>query len=77
LPWAGIEKTQLESINYADVKAAEKMARLYDEIVKHNSIETADDVHRLNIFFSGCCSVSSLKTLASSRTGSSPTASDP
>ena len=52
LPWAGIEKTQLESINYADVKAAEKMARLYDEIVKHNSIETADDVHRLNIFFS-------------------------
>jgi hypothetical protein len=31
LPWAGIEKTQLESINYADLKAAAKMARLYDE----------------------------------------------
>ena len=27
MPWAGIEKTQLESLNYADVKAAEKMAR--------------------------------------------------
>lgn len=52
LPWAGIEKTQLESVNYADVKAAAKMARLYDEIVTHNHIETADDAHRLNIFFS-------------------------
>jgi hypothetical protein len=52
LPWAGIEKTQLESVNYADVKAAAKMARLYDEIVTHNRIETADDSHRLNVFFS-------------------------
>jgi hypothetical protein len=52
LPWAGIEKTQLESVNYADVKAAAKMARLYDEIVRHNRIESADDAHRLNIFFS-------------------------
>lgn len=52
LPWAGIEKTQLESINYADAKAAEKMARLYDEIVTHNLIETSADVHSLNIFFS-------------------------
>ena len=52
LPWAGIEKTQIESINYADLKAAHKMARLYDEIVVHNRIETSADVHRLNIFFS-------------------------
>jgi len=52
LPWSGIEKTQLEAINYADVKVAERMARLYDEIVKHNHIETAQDVHNLNIFFS-------------------------
>ncbi len=52
LPWAGIEKTQLESINYADVKAAEKMARLYDEIVAQNRVETAADIHRLNVFFS-------------------------
>ena len=37
LPWAGIEKTQLENLNLADVKAAEKMAKLYDEIVKHNA----------------------------------------
>lgn len=52
LPWSGIEKTQLETINYADVKAAERMGRLYDEIVKHNHIETSEDVHSLNIFFS-------------------------
>jgi type I restriction-modification system DNA methylase subunit len=52
LPWAGIEKTHLENLNYADVKAAEKMARLYDEIIKHNSITTAADVHHLNVFFS-------------------------
>lgn len=51
LPWSGIEKTQLETVNYADIKAAERMARLYDEIVKHNQIETAEDVHNLNIFF--------------------------
>lgn len=52
LPWAGIEKTQLENVNYADVKAAEKMAKLYDEVTKHNCIETEGDVHDLNVFFS-------------------------
>ncbi len=51
LPWSGVEKTQLESVNYADIKAAERMARLYDEIVKHNQIETTEDVHSLNVFF--------------------------
>ncbi len=52
LPWAGIEKTQLESLNYADIKAAEKMARLYDEIIRHNQTTTETDVHHLNVFFS-------------------------
>lgn len=52
MPWAGIEKTQLESLNYADVKAAAKMARLYDEVVKHNAIEDERDVRNLNVFFS-------------------------
>jgi hypothetical protein len=28
------------------------MARLYDEIIKHNQITTAADVHHLNVFFS-------------------------
>ena len=52
MPWAGVEKAQLEQLNYADVKAAEKMARLYDEIVRHNTIESDVDVRNLNIFFS-------------------------
>ncbi len=52
LPWAGIEKTTIENANIADVKAAEKMARLYDEIIKHNQIETVESVHSLNVFFS-------------------------
>lgn len=52
LPWAGIEKTQIENLNLADVKAAEKMAKLYDEIVKHNAVESEEQVHELNVFFS-------------------------
>jgi hypothetical protein len=52
LPWARIEKTQLENQNLADVKAAEKMAKLYDEIVKHNAVETEEQIHELNVFFS-------------------------
>ena len=52
LPWAGIEKTQIENLNLADVKAAEKMAKLYDEITKHNAVETDEQIHHLNVFFS-------------------------
>jgi hypothetical protein len=51
LPWAGIEKQQMENLHYADVKAAERMARLYTEIVKANAIETQEDIEALNIFF--------------------------
>jgi hypothetical protein len=52
LPWAGIEKTQIENQNLADVKAAGKMAKLYDEIVNRNSVETEEQIHDLNVFFS-------------------------
>ncbi len=52
LPWAGIEKTQIENLNLADRKAAEKMAKLYDEIVKNNTLETKQQIHDLNVFFS-------------------------
>lgn len=52
LPWARIEKTEIENQNLADVKAAEKMAKLYDEIVKHNAVETREQIHDLNVFFS-------------------------
>jgi len=50
LPWAGMEKAQLVDENPADVKAAQKLAKLYDEIIKENKIEDEDDVHSLNVF---------------------------
>ncbi|MFZ2890171.1 class I SAM-dependent DNA methyltransferase [Sulfuricurvum sp.] len=50
LPWAGMEKSQHKDENPADVKAAEKMAKLYDEIVKENETATAQEVHALNVF---------------------------
>jgi len=52
LPWAGMEKAQMQLENPADVKAAEKMAKLYDEIKKDNPITTTEEVHNLNVFLS-------------------------
>lgn len=52
LPWAGMEKAQHQSENPADVKAAERMAKLYDEIKKENSTKTPEEVHGLNVFLS-------------------------
>ena len=52
LPLAGMEKTQHQNENPADVKAAEKMAKLYDEIKKDNPTNTETEVHNLNVFLS-------------------------
>jgi hypothetical protein len=52
LPWAGMEKAQRQNENPADVKAAEKMAKLYDEILKDNPTEKKDELHKLNVFLS-------------------------
>ena len=52
LPWAGMEKAQHQNENPADVKAAEKMAKLYDDIKKDNPINTQVEVHNLNVFLS-------------------------
>jgi hypothetical protein len=49
LPWAGMEKQQFQSENPADVKAAERMGRLYDIIHQDNP---SFDRHALNIFLS-------------------------
>lgn len=51
LPWAGMEKTQFIAENHADVRAAEKMAKLFDILVAHNNYKTADEWHNLTIFF--------------------------
>ncbi len=50
LPLAGMEKAQIVNENPADVKAAQKMAKLYDEIAKDNEIKSEEEVHALNVF---------------------------
>lgn len=52
LPWAGMEKAQHQNENPADVRAAEKIAKLYDDIKKDNPIKTQAEVHNLNVFLS-------------------------
>ncbi|MFV0291613.1 MAG: class I SAM-dependent DNA methyltransferase, partial [Mangrovibacterium sp.] len=52
LPWAGMEKAQLRDENPADVKAAERMGKLFDAIKKDNPDESPEAIHRLNIFLS-------------------------
>lgn len=52
LPWAGMEKTDHQNENPADVKAAEKMAKLFDEIKKDNPDDDPDFIHEMNVFLS-------------------------
>ena len=54
LPWAGMEKTNYISEHHADRKAADKMAVLFDELLKVTPSlkETAQSRHNLNTFFS-------------------------
>ena len=51
LPWTGKEKYVAHQENPADVKAAENMARIYDEIIKLNpELAQKDKNHSLNVF---------------------------
>lgn len=52
LPWAGMEKAQHASENPADVKAAERMALLFDRIKADNPDESPEFLHGLNVFLS-------------------------
>ena len=52
LPWAGLEKTQAQGENPADVKAAEKMAKLFDLLRDNNAAVTAQEIHAQNVFLS-------------------------
>jgi len=47
---AGVEKATLYSEKEADVKASLKMAKLFDEIKKTNTVETKEEIHALNVF---------------------------
>lgn len=52
LPWAGMEKATHQNENPADVRAAGKMARLFDEIKKDNPDNSPEFIHGLNVFLS-------------------------
>jgi SAM-dependent methyltransferase len=53
LPWAGMEKAQYVAEAHADVKAAERMGKLFDELLVANPgmFDTAHGRHALNVFF--------------------------
>jgi hypothetical protein len=53
LPWAGMEKAQYVAEAHADVKAAERMGKLFDELLAANPglPEEPHGRHALNIFF--------------------------
>jgi hypothetical protein len=50
LPLAGMEKSTHIDENPADVKASNKLAKLYDEILKNNLTSSHEEVHALNVF---------------------------
>lgn len=50
LPWAGREKYQVHQENPADIRAAEKMAKIYDEIIANNKELAEENPHALNVF---------------------------
>lgn len=52
LPWSGLEKHAPQNENIADIKAAYKMAKLYDQICKDNPELLSKDTHVLNVFLS-------------------------
>lgn len=51
-PLAGIEKIQFTEEAEADVKSAELMAKLFDDIRRYNNIRDPQMVHAINIFMS-------------------------
>lgn len=53
LPWAGMEKAQYVAEAHADVKAAERMGKLFDELLAANPglLELPHGRHALNVFF--------------------------
>lgn len=53
LPWAGMEKAQYVTEAHADIKAAERMGKLFDELIVANPglLQLPHGRHALNIFF--------------------------
>ena len=53
LPWAGMEKAQYVAEAHADIKAAERIGKLFDELLAANPgmFDMAHGRHALNVFF--------------------------
>lgn len=53
LPWAGMEKAQYATEAHADIKAAERMGKLFDELILANPtlLQLSHGRHALNTFF--------------------------
>lgn len=53
LPWAGMEKAQYVAEAHADVKAAERMGKLFDELLEANPglLDLPHGRHAMNVFF--------------------------
>ena len=51
-PLMGIERVHYVEESPADIKAAEKLAKLHDELRAYNDFSSDDDLHDLNIFIS-------------------------
>jgi type II restriction/modification system DNA methylase subunit YeeA len=49
-PLAGVERFRVIEENPADIKAAEKLAKLHDELRAYNEFSSESDLHDLNIF---------------------------
>ncbi|WP_327158194.1 MULTISPECIES: class I SAM-dependent DNA methyltransferase [Pseudomonas fluorescens group] len=52
LPWANMEKAQFQPESPADVKAAEKMAKLFDMLRLNNAANDSNQIHAQNVFLS-------------------------
>lgn len=50
LPLAGYEKAIMFSEHPADIRASEKMGRLFDQIKQINDFSKPEDIHALNVF---------------------------
>lgn len=51
-PLMNVERVHYVDENPADIKAAEKLAKLHDELRAYNEFDSDDDLHDLNIFIS-------------------------
>lgn len=51
-PLMNVERVHYVEENPADIKAAEKLAKLHDELRAYNEFDSDDDLHDLNIFIS-------------------------